>query len=251
VEIVHRLAYFAYQQVASARMLEQLVREGISPQTIRSGLERLRTWLPDVDRPLAQLTSLECDGTMLVRLESGQLAEPNGQLRFDFGASSMDACAAVKAECQRTADEAFEEALRYEDAGELGLAAACYREAIAIEPDNPIVHFNLGNVVYQLGDVKSATTHFRQATTFDPCYVEAWNNLGSVLCDIKQLEEGISAFRRAIQLVPHYADAHYNLADALATLGRTNEAREHWERYLKLDPTSDWADKVRQKLCDR
>lgn len=246
VETVHRLAYFDFSQAASAKTVFELATSGVTPQRIRESLEQLRTWLPHVDKPLSQLAILEHDGRLLVRLQAGSLAEPSGQLRLDFdGASGAGPVPMVQA---KSADEWFAEAIACEDEGRMAEAAEAYREVLRLEPDDPVVHFNLGNVLYALGGVKGSAAEFRQALRCDPAYVEAWNNLGSVLAELDRPAEAIESFQRALGLVPTYADAHYNLADTLSLLGRAAEARSHWRQYLRYDPTGPWADEVRRRL---
>jgi tetratricopeptide (TPR) repeat protein len=211
VEVVHRLAYFDFRQVASAKNLCDLTSAGVRPQEIRESLEQLRNWLPGVDAPLAQLTLLERDGRLLVRLDDDQLAEPSGQLHFDFMASSAGEPAVV-AFSGKTADAWFEEALELEDRNRPAEAAAAYREAIRLEPEDPVLHFNLGNALHACGETAAAAEHFRRAAECDPCYVEAWNNLGNMLADLEQTDQAIKAYEKALRLVPTYADAQYNLA---------------------------------------
>ena len=57
--------------------------------------------------------------------------------------------------------------------------------------------------------------------------------------------------RLAVRLEPHYADAHYNLAFVCDRLGAYPEAREHWQRYIELDPTSPWCDYAHERLAAR
>jgi len=248
VETVHRLAYFDYQQVSSARMLEQLVTDGLTPEAIRAGLERLRRWLPNIDQPLMQLATLESGGPLLIRLQNGSLAEPTGQLLLNFSSEPDELLQLHDPDSTASADDAFEQALRFEETGDLRSAADAYAEAIRCEPEDPILHFNLGNVVYMLGDLSAAIQHFRMAAEIDEFYVEAWNNLGSVLSESGDHTAAAEAFQHALRVVPEYADAHFNLADTLHRLGRDSEADPHWQAYLKLDPSSTWADEVRQRL---
>lgn len=237
VEVVHRLAYFDFHQVASAKSLCELISAGVSPQQARESLEQLRTWLPDVDTPLAQLRLLESDGRLLVRLADDRLAEPSGQLHFDFVTSGSDEPAIV-AFGGKTVEEWFEEALDLEDRGRPVEAAAAYREAVRLEPDDPVLQFNLGNSLFACNEPSAAAEHFRQAITCDACYAEAWNNLGNALDALADYGAAIDAYERALQLVPSYADAHYNLAETLAKVGRDQDAARHLRRYHQFEPAS-------------
>src|SRR5213075_865218 len=56
VREVRRLPYFDFQEVATARRLAELLAAGVSPQRIEKQLASLARVLPDVERPLAQLS---------------------------------------------------------------------------------------------------------------------------------------------------------------------------------------------------
>jgi len=40
---------------------------------------------------------------------------------------------------------------------------------------------------------------------------------------------------------PIYPDAHYNLAFVCEKLKAYAEAKQHWQAYVRLDPTGPWA----------
>jgi len=57
-----------------------------------------------------------------------------------------------------------------------------------------------------------------------------------------------SAYQRALVLAPDDRAAKFGLAKTLQDLGRTAEAAAAWNGYLKLDPSSGWADEARAAL---
>ncbi len=246
---VHRLDYFDYQQVTSAKMLCDLIAGGLPLARIREGLQRVQAWLPGMDSPLCQLSVLEENGRMLVRLADGRLAEPSGQLQLDFDEATEQRSLAIES-AARSTDDWFQEALECENQGDYRGAVHAYQWAIQQEPDDPILHFNLGNVLYGSQQLADAEQQFRRAVELDCEYVEAWNNLGTVLADHRQYDESILAFRRALSVFPLYADAHFNLGDVLAATEKSYEAQQHWRKYLQLDPRSPWADDVRERLAE-
>ncbi len=144
VETIHRLDFFDFQQVTTAKMLCDLVSGGLPLSRIREGLHRVQRWLPGMDSPLCQLSVLEENGRMLVRLDDGRLAETSGQLQLEFSEASVD-CAMAMECASKTADDWFQEALQSENQGDFGGAARAYEQAVTLEPDDPILHFNLGN----------------------------------------------------------------------------------------------------------
>lgn len=248
VETVHRLNFFDFRQVTSAKVLCDLVAEGLPLAKIRDGLQRVQDWLPGMDSPLSQLSVLEETGRLLVRLNDGRLAEPSGQLQLDFDAATEERSLAIQTAINKSSDQWFQEALEHENQGDYAGAVQAYERAIEQEKGDPILHFNLGNVLYASQQLRDAEREFRCAVELDSDYVEAWNNLGTVLADLDEHEESIKVFEQALAIFPLYADAHYNLGDIFSTLGHAGKAREHWQRYLQLDPKSPWAADVRARL---
>ena len=53
---VHRLPYFDFQEIATARRLAQLLAAGASSAAIEAKLADLARYVPDIERPLAQLS---------------------------------------------------------------------------------------------------------------------------------------------------------------------------------------------------
>lgn len=241
-KISNRLCFFDFRQVAHARSLHQLLASGVSMHRIRRGLASLRAWSCGAEG----IVDLETDGdggALLVRLRGGALAEPNGQLRLDFGGE--DRSPALPLRSQRT--PWFEVGVRAEEDGRLLTAVQAYRNELRNSGPRAEVFFNLGNTLYSLGRKLEAVHRFTQAIEVDPEYVEAWNNLGNALADSRP-ERAIAAYRRALALEPGYADAHYNLAESFAQTGQPDKAREHWRAYLRLAPHDPWAVHVRQRL---
>jgi tetratricopeptide (TPR) repeat protein len=257
----NRLHWFDWAQVAAARTLVQLARDGVKPARIRKSLDRLAAWLGDEDPALSQLEVLEQGGPVLVRLPDGRLAEPGGQLRLGFDAPAPAEPPAAMP-LSRPAEDATPETselddaeadfvlgVEYEGRGLFAHAQAAYERALSRGGPRADVLFNLGNALYALGHKRSAQQRFEQAVELEADYVEAWNNLANVMSERGQLEQAVMAYHRALALAPDYADAHYNLAETLAASGDVAGARRHWQAYLQQDPTSSWADHVRERLA--
>ncbi len=260
--VVHRLSYFDFSQVATAKTIWSLVQAGVAPDRIRRSLEAIRGWLPDIESA-GQLALLASDRQVLVRLGDDRLADPSGQLWFAFAAPDADERDVANGDVAHrdsapiplratptTAEGWFDTGLDREERGDLDGAAGAYREALALATDDvaPEASFNLGNVLYARGDRGDAAASYLRAIELDERYVEAWNNLGTVLSELEQWDEAIAAYQRAIDVEPHYGDARYNLADTLHALGRREEAAAHWHAYLRLDPRSAWAETAKERL---
>ncbi len=90
-----------------------------------------------------------------------------------------------------------------------------YSKYLAIKPDNPDVRTDMGIMYRKLGDYDRAIKEFRTAAQNDPKHVNSRYNTGLVLLHDKQDIKG---------------------------------AIKAWEEYLKVDPNSDRANRVRTQM---
>ncbi|MCP3918478.1 MAG: tetratricopeptide repeat protein [bacterium] len=246
--IVGRLCFFDFAEVASARTLVRLLREGVPVARIRSSLSRLAAWRGGTSTRIADLEALERTRELYVRLEDGRLVAPDGQLQLAFEAAEEAPLPSLHARAPSSAESWFERGIEAEELGQFEAAAAAYQRALQEGGARPEVLFNLGNTLYALDRREAAATSFEQAAELDPDYVEAWNNLGNVLAELDRDSDAVRAYRRGLAIAPDYADAHFNLAEALTRQGEAEKARAHWRAYLRLDPASPWASEVRARL---
>lgn len=254
VREVLRLPYFDFQEVATARRLGELLAAGVPAREIKRQLAALGRFLPQVDRPLAQLSVMLAGKELLLRQGDG-LVEPGGQLRFDFeqleetpDERRADAPSIASEEPSATAEQMIAAANAHEDAGELAEAIECYRAALAAEGPQPLRVFELAELLYATNDLPAARERYYMAIELDEDFVEARANLGCVLAELGETTLAIAAFRGALRFHADFPDAHYQLALALEQIGETADAREHWQEFLDLAPESPWADTARQRL---
>ena len=280
VREIHRLPYFDFQEVATARHLAELLEAGASPAEIERRLEELARYVPDVDRPLAQLSVIVEGRHILLRQGEG-LVEPGGQLRMDFESLEAnaqeqqvievtredvvrvfdrhDAEAAEpkilpfdnlvdRAVLPQNPEEILAQASEHEEAGELEVAIELYRSFLAAYGLRAQVCFQLAELLYRTNDYTAARERYYMAVELDENYVEARANLGCVLIDTGELELAIAALLGALKYHPDYPDAHYHLARTLDELGRHEEAVDHWRAFLVLAPDSPWAQQARDRL---
>lgn len=258
---VRRLAYFDFQEVATARRLTELLAAGVSPSAIEKKLAALARYLPGIKRPLAQLSVIVEGKDLLLRQGDG-LVEPGGQLRFDFSPEAQPdqvppairepdgniLALADRRPAPATPADMAQMAAALEDQGQLEAAAEMYRAAMAAGGPTAELCFLLAELLYQLHDLPAARERYYMAVELDENYVEARANLGCVLSELGESELAISAFHGALAFHDDYADVHYHLACTLDAAGRGDEALEHWRAYLRLAPASPWADEALKRL---
>jgi tetratricopeptide (TPR) repeat protein len=148
-------------------------------------------------------------------------------------------------------------------------AAKTYREAIALNPDDPGIHYDLSLALAKLGDqvgekeelekavklgpnvpephnqlgtlylaegrVPEAEQQFKSAIAANPAFAEAKNNLGTLYGRMGKNRAAMELFREAVENNPEFAQAHANLGLSLAAAGNFTEARLELEKALRFD----------------
>ncbi len=260
---VRRLPYFDFQEVATAQRLAQLLAAGASPVAIEKKLAELSRFVPEVERPLAQL-SVIVEGRQLLLRQGEGLIEPGGQLRIDFDALEKEydedfrpndepptltlTTYVPEHEGPQTPEEILRYAADLEDDGQLAAAADTYRVALTAAGPKPEICFQLAELLYRLGDLSAARERYYMAIELDEDYVEARANLGCVLAELGEYDLAVSAFQGTLKYHRDYPDVHYHLARTLDELGQSDEAEEHWREFLALAPDSPWADEATVRL---
>jgi len=260
---VRRLPYFEFQEVATARRLAQLLAAGASPSAIEKKLAELSRFVPEVERPLAQL-SVIVEGRQILLRQGEGLIEPGGQLRIDFDAlerehdngdapidtePTLPLTNHVTEPHELTSPEELSRYAAYlEDDGQLEAAVDMYRVALNAGGSKPDICFQLAELLYRLGDISAARERYYMAIELDEDYVEARANLGCVLAETGRHDLAVSAFQGALEYHRDFPDVHYHLARTLDELGRSDEAETHWREFLELAPDSPWADEALTRL---
>lgn len=121
-------------------------------------------------------------------------------------------------------------------AGDLEGAAACYREAIALEPAYADPCNNLGVVLLKQDCVREATAFFWRALAIEPRLANAHLNCGNALMAEDRLDEAMECFRAALALEPRLAEAHNNLGKLLEARDRIDDALDSVHVALSLNP---------------
>ena len=258
---VHKLPYFDFQEVASARKIAELVSSGASQPAIEAKLKLLLDQFPDSQRPLSQL-SIIAEGRDILLREGDGLVEPGGQQWFDFDSDSEhqqeiegeSVIAFESAQVDRDIDKLkspedfIDLAADLEDMDEIESACEVYRSMMLAFGSTAESNFRLAENLFQLGELTAARERYYSAIELDQQFVEARASLGCVLAELDKPELAISAFEGALEHHSEYADVMYHLAQQLDAVGRNEEAEVHWQNFLNLAPKSPWADEARDRL---
>jgi tetratricopeptide (TPR) repeat protein len=88
-----------------------------------------------------------------------------------------------------------------------------YRDALIDNPESPIVHFNIGDVLYKKKNYEDAVKSFDKTTSSDDVLLQSksYYNMGNTLYRLNKLPESIQMYKKALELNPDDEDAKYNL----------------------------------------
>jgi Tfp pilus assembly protein PilF len=114
-----------------------------------------------------------------------------------------------------------------------------FQAAIAARPDDPVVHYNYGNLLLDQKNLPAAVDQWQKAVEVRPRYFLAWNNLGIAAWRDRDFDRAAECFKRAIdgseQSHTPSADAYQNLGSLQAALGDPDATR-NLERALSINP---------------
>lgn len=145
-----------------------------------------------------------------------------------------------------------------------------FENAIALEPNNPVIYTELGKlylttnefiqaqeqfskalelkpdyldaliqeaiILEQQGDVNGATSKLENLLASYPYSTELSFQLGRIYFNNNRLEEAVTQFNRVIILAPNHSNAHYSLGVAYAAQGKISLAIQEFEKVLELNP---------------
>jgi tetratricopeptide (TPR) repeat protein len=234
---------FDFQSLVAFRTVRDLRRQGVSLHRIRHCLAKLRRIMPGLKHPLSEVR-ISLVQNQLILGKNRRRFTPEGQLFIDFtGIKSAPVTPTPEAH-----DELFFQALEDEDAGRLEAARGKYEKILAAVPDHVDALVNLGTILFLAGHEPEAASLYLRALAINPDHTEANYNLANLMEGQGEMDAAVLFYKKAIQGEPEFADAHFNLAMVLEAMGNAFRARDHWRRYLELDPGSKWAEFIKRRL---
>jgi tetratricopeptide (TPR) repeat protein len=246
---------FTFKDLIALRALHQLVKNKIAPRQIKRAIDSLKIKLTGIEKPLSELRIFSNGKTIEVQVSGHKMEAISGQLLFDFEARELGALQTLerKPEPQKVAaveaEQWFQRGLTLEETGAPpDQALEAYRKAIELNPNAAGALVNLGTIAFRAQRLQDATIYYQRAIEADPRYPLAHFNLGNVYDEMGQLDPAREQYELALRLNPAYADAHFNLALVAERKSDHLRAVKHWKAYLKLDPSSSWADQARKQL---
>lgn len=118
-------------------------------------------------------------------------------------------------------------------------AVEAYKKAVTISPNEARMRGDLGFSLYKKGMFDEAIGEFEKAIDLDSEYVAAYHNLGVAYAEKKMFDKAIPMFQEALKIAPNDPASHFNLGKVYKELGKHTLAVEHYYQagilYLKED----------------
>jgi tetratricopeptide (TPR) repeat protein len=133
-------------------------------------------------------------------------------------------------------------------AGNYGRAAADYRQALDLDPQEPLLAYKLAMALERTGDRAGERAALEQAVRSNPHMAAAQNQLGYLDSVGGSTDSAIDRFQLAVQADPGYTKAWMNLAAELCLESRWQDARAALAHVLELDPSSPPGHALLQRL---
>jgi len=134
-------------------------------------------------------------------------------------------------------DQALQEGLAQQRAGNMDAAAEQYQSVLDVRPGDKYANYNLGVIEQADGRVALAEGYYRAAIDTDANFVPALFNLAILRTQAGATQEAIDLYLQVIEIQPDYAAAHFNLGILYRDAGKSDLADKYINQALALDPT--------------
>jgi tetratricopeptide (TPR) repeat protein len=123
------------------------------------------------------------------------------------------------------------------------------KEAVKKDPKNLSAWVELGNLYFDSGQPKEAIEAYRQYLAIKPDNSDVRTDMGIMYRALGEFDRAIEEFKKAAQSDPKHVNSRYNIGIVLLhDKGDIKGAIKAWEDYLKVDPKSERAERVRAQM---
>jgi tetratricopeptide (TPR) repeat protein len=149
------------------------------------------------------------------------------------------------AQAEPTLDALNALGIAYGRSGRAKDALAAFDRGLTIDPENPMLHENIGAIHLDAGQLAAARGEFARAIRANPASAQGHAGLATVAFKSGDRDTALASWKRAVDLDPTNWDALYNLGVQLMRVGRMTEARPYLERFVRTAPASQYAKDIK------
>ena len=203
--------------------------------------QKLGDHSPDLDRRIESLQSGNPLPAVPGVLDSDQTPENvhrSVQALWDLGETEEALSLAVGAANRWPKDALALKTLSeaHRALGDEAESGAAMEKAVQLQPSDPKLRVEAGNLAFDQNRFTDAENHFQAALRLDPGSLPACLGYGSSLFKQYKVEEALAAWKKGQAAHPDSAELCYNLARGDQELGRRAQARLYLDRALKIRP---------------
>jgi len=123
------------------------------------------------------------------------------------------------------------------------------KEIVTKDPKNLSGWVELGNLYFDSHQPKEAIEAYSQYLKVKPDNPDVRTDMGIMYRELRQFDRAIEEFKKAAQSDPKHANSRYNIGIVLLHDKQDiNGAIKAWEEYLKVDPNSERAQRIRAQI---
>jgi cytochrome c-type biogenesis protein CcmH/NrfG len=123
------------------------------------------------------------------------------------------------------------------------------KEIVKKDPKNLPAWVELGNLHFDMDQPKEAIEAYSQYLAVKPDNPDVRTDMGIMYRKLGQFDRAIEEFRKAAQSDPKHTNSRYNIG--LVLLHDKQDIKgaiKAWEEYLKVDPNSEKAQRIRAQI---
>ncbi len=123
------------------------------------------------------------------------------------------------------------------------------KEIVKKDPKNLPAWIELGNLYFDSGEPKEAIEAYRQYLAVKPDNSDVRTDMGIMYRALGDFDRAIEEFKKVAQSDPKHVNSRYNIGIVLLhDKGDIKGAIKAWEDYLRVDPNSEKAQRVRAQI---
>jgi Tfp pilus assembly protein PilF len=134
----------------------------------------------------------------------------------------------------QTATTLVAQGLKAQLSGDVSTAENAYQQAIKIDRNNVIAHYDLGTVYDKQGNTALAVEEYRASLLINPNLADALFNL-AVDTTSTAPTGAAQIYLKVLTIQPTFAAAWLNVGFILQSEGKMSEARQDWAKAVALD----------------